>query len=106
MDQNAEYYHPMEAPPPPVGEPAAADPWGKYLAAIKLQQKFMVKEGVAVVLRDAGKPQALLNMTDGTVEAFQQGALPSAFITGEGYRMIFRMLKKGPWSWKLKSRTN
>ena len=29
-------------------------------------------------------------------EKFDMGPVPSAFITGEGYRMIFRLLKKGP----------
>src|SRR6202521_4334639 len=29
-------------------------------------------------------------------EKFEIGAIPTAFITGEGYRMIFRMLKHGP----------
>src|SRR6516164_5941159 len=96
IDQNAEIYHPMEEPPAPVGQPAGPDPYEKYLEMIRARNKFFVDEGAVAILRDAGKPQALLNMTDGTTVPFQLGPLPSAFITGEGYRMIYRMLKKGP----------
>jgi len=96
IDQNREIYHPLEEPPPPAGQPAAAEPYEKYLRASKERTAFLKEEGVAAVLRDANKPHALLNMTDGTTEPFQMGLLPTAFITGEGYRMIYRMLKKGP----------
>lgn len=96
IDQNAEIYHAMEEPPAPVGQPAVPDPWEKYLQAMKLQMEFLRKEGVAAVLRDAGKPQALLNMADGTLEPFQPALIPSAFLTGEDYRLIYRMVNKGP----------
>jgi len=96
VDQNAEIYHPLEEPPPPVGQAGLPDPYEKYLRAAKERTAFLKEEGVVAVLRDANKPHALLNMTDGTTEPFQMGLLPTAFITGEGYRMIYRMLKKGP----------
>ncbi|HWY08578.1 MAG TPA: M20/M25/M40 family metallo-hydrolase, partial [Candidatus Acidoferrales bacterium] len=96
IDQSAEIYHPLEEPPPPVGQPGIPDPYEKYLEAIKTRTAFLLKEGVVAVLRDANKPHGLLNMTDGTPEPFKLGPLPTAFITGEGYRMIYRMLKKGP----------
>jgi Zn-dependent M28 family amino/carboxypeptidase len=96
VDQNLEIYHPLEEPPPPVGQPGLPDPYEKYLEGMKTRTAFLLKEGVVAVLRDANKPHALLNMTDGTPEPFQMGSLPTAFITGEGYRMIYRMLKKGP----------
>jgi len=96
IDQNAEVYHPMEEPPAPAGQATRPDPYEKYLDAAKARNKFLKDEGVLAVLRDANKPHALLNMTDGTTEPFQMGPLTAAFITGEGYRMIFRMLKKGP----------
>ena len=96
IDQNREVYHPMEEPPAPAGQPARPDPYEKYLQQAKERNKFLKDEGVLAVLRDAGKPHALLNMTDGTTEPFQMGPLTAAFVTGEGYRMIFRMLKKGP----------
>jgi len=86
----------MQEPPPPVGQPAAPDPYDKYLADAKKQADFFVKEGVVVVLRDSNKPHGLLNMTDATFVPFTMGPLPMAFVTGEGYRMIFRMLKSGP----------
>jgi carboxypeptidase Q len=96
IDQNAEIYHPLEEPPPPVGQPGLPDPYEKYLETAKTRTAFLLREGVVAVLRDSNKPHALLNMTDGTAEPFQMGPLPTAFITGEGYRMIYRMLKKGP----------
>jgi len=86
----------MQQPPPPVGQPAFPDPYDKYLEEEKKLTDFLVKEGVAAVLRDSGKPHALLNMTDATFEPFTLGPLPTAFVTGEGYRMIFRMLKNSP----------
>jgi Zn-dependent M28 family amino/carboxypeptidase len=96
IDQNAEIYHPLEEPPPPVGQPGLPDPYEKYLETAKVRTEFFLREGVVAVLRDANKPHALLNMTSGTPEPFRLGPLPTAFITGEGYRMIYRMLKKGP----------
>ena len=86
----------MQEPAPPVGQPSAPDPYEKYLDDERKKVKFFVDEGVAAVLRDSGKPHALLNMTDSTLEPFQLGAIPTAFVTGEGYRMIFRMLKSDP----------
>ena len=96
IDRNAEIYHPMEEPPAPVGQPLAADPYERYLANIRAQMKFLVEEGAVAVLRDSGKPHGLLSMTSGTTVPFELGPLPSAFVSGEGYRMIFRLLKKGP----------
>ncbi len=95
IDQNAELYHPMEAPPPPVGQPGLPDPYDKYLETVKATRKFLVEQGAVAILRDAGKPHALLNMTDATIEPFTLGTIPSAFVTGEGYRLIYRLLKKG-----------
>ena len=62
----------------------------------KREPHFSSKKGVAAVLRDSNKPHALLNMTGIGGEKFEIGAIPTAFITGEGYRMIFRMMKHGP----------
>ena len=86
----------MQEPPAPVGQPALPDPYEKFLEEEKKKEKFFVEEGVLAVLRDSGKPHALLNMTDSTFEPFQLGTIPTAFVTGEGYRMIFRMLKSEP----------
>ena len=48
------------------------------------------------MLRDSTKPQGLLNMTDISVSRYAEGTIPTAFITGEGYRMIWRLMKHGP----------
>ena len=96
VDQTGSTTRPMQEPPPPVGQPAFPDPYEKFLADEKQRTKFLKDEGAIAVLRDANKPQALLNMTDSTFEPFQPGEMPTAFLTGEGYRMIFRMLKSGP----------
>ena len=96
IDQNAEIYHPMDEPGAPAGQPPTADPWDKYILYVKAQQKYLQEQGVVAVLRDSNKPQALLNMTDSTTEPFTLGILPTAFVTGEGYRLIYRQLQKGP----------
>jgi Zn-dependent M28 family amino/carboxypeptidase len=96
MDQNFIARRPMQAPPPPVGQPALPDPYEQMLEARKVETKFLLDEGAVAVLRDSGKPHALLNMTDSTFEPFTVGSIPTAFVTGEGYRMIFRMLKSAP----------
>jgi carboxypeptidase Q len=96
IDQNLEIYHPLEEPPPPPGQPAPPDPYELFVRVMKTRIQFLKEEGVAAVLRDSGKPHGLLNMTDSTFEPFQLGPLPSAFVTGEGYRMLYRMVKKGP----------
>ena len=96
LDPNFIATRPMQEPGPPVGQPALPDPYDKYLEEEKKKTQFFVDEGVVAVLRDSAKPHALLNMTDYTFEPFQMGPLPAAFITGENYRMIFRMLKENP----------
>ena len=96
VDQNEEIDQPMEEPPPPVGQPALPDPYDKYLELVKTTRKFLVDQGAVAVLRDAGKPHALLNMTDATNEPFTLGPIPTAFLSGEGYRLLWRLLKKGP----------
>ena len=96
VDQNEEIDQPMEEPPPPVGQPALPDPYDKYLELVKATRKFLVDQGVVAVLRDSNKPHALLNMTDATSEPFTLGPIPTAFLTGEGYRLVWRLLKKGP----------
>jgi carboxypeptidase Q len=96
IDPYFEINHAMEEPPAPAGQPSLPDPYEKYLQTAKAQNKFFIDEGVVAILRDANKPHALLSMTDATPEPFTLGPLPSAFVTGEGYRLIFRLLQKGP----------
>src|SRR3984893_18358662 len=95
-DSRSEVVRPMQAPPPMKGEPPAPPPYALIQEAAKVRTEFFKQEGVAAVLRDSNKPHALLNMTGIGGENFEIGAIPTAFITGEGYRMLFRMLKHGP----------
>ncbi len=95
-DSRSEVVRAMQEPPPLKGEPPAAPPYAALQEMAKARTAFFKQEGVAAVLRDSNKPHALLNMTGIGGEKFEIGALPTAFVTGEGYRMIFRMMKHGP----------
>jgi carboxypeptidase Q len=86
---------PMQAPPSAYGEPPAPSPFVAEEEAANARTKFFKEEGVAAVLRDSNKPHGLLNMTDISKEPFDIGEIPTAFVTGEGYRMIWRMMKHG-----------
>jgi carboxypeptidase Q len=86
---------PMQAPPPLKGQPAVPSPFAAQQEVGRARSEFFKQEGVAVVLRDSNKPHGLLNMTGVGGEKFEIGAIPTAFITGEGYRLLFRMLKRG-----------
>jgi carboxypeptidase Q len=94
-DANAEYVRPMQVPPPPAGQPPAPSPFAALIELGRARNEFFRAEGVAAVLRDSNKPHALLNMTGVGGEKFDIGPIPNAFITGEGYRMIWRLLKRG-----------
>src|SRR5882724_10775442 len=95
-DVNEEYFRPMQAPPPVKGQPAPPSPFAALIEMARARNEFFKQEGVAAVLRDSNKPHGLLNMTGVGGEKFDIGAIPSAFITGEGYRLLWRMLKHGP----------
>src|SRR5437016_5721201 len=92
---NAELVRPMQAPPPVKGQPSAPSPFAALQEVARARNEFFKQEGVAAVLRDSNKPHGLLNMTGIGGEKFEIGAIPTAFITGEGYRMLFRMQKHG-----------
>src|SRR5712671_1203891 len=93
-DPHAQMSLPMQQPPPLIGEPPVEDPYEAFLRAAKERTEFWKQEGVAAVLRDSNKPHGLLNMTDISLGRYDIGSIPTAFITGEGYRMIFRMLQR------------
>jgi carboxypeptidase Q len=95
-DVNEEYVRPMQTPPPVKGQPVPPSPFAALIEMARARNEFFKQEGVAAVLRDSNKPHGLLNMTGVGGEKFDIGAIPSAFITGEGYRMLWRMLKHGP----------
>jgi hypothetical protein len=92
---NAALLRPMQAPPPVKGQPPTPSPFAALQEVGRARNEFFKQEGVAVVLRDSNKPHGLLNMTGIGGEKFEIGAIPTAFITGEGYRMLFRMQKHG-----------
>jgi carboxypeptidase Q len=93
-DPHAQMSRPMQQPPPRFGEPPLEDPYEAFLRAAKERAEFWKQEGVAAVLRDSNKPHALLNMTDASLGRYDIAPIPTAFVTGEGYRMIFRMLQQ------------
>jgi len=95
-DLNEEYVRAMQAPPPVKGQPTAPSPFAALIEVARARNEFFKTEGVAAVLRDSGKPHGLLNMTGVGGEKFEIGPIPSAFISGEGYRLLWRMLKHGP----------
>ncbi len=92
---NSPLVRPMQAPPLVKGQPAEPSPFAAFQEVARARNEFFKQEGVAAVLRDSGKPHGLLNMTGIGGEKFDIGAIPTAFITGEGYRMLFRMQKHG-----------
>jgi carboxypeptidase Q len=93
-DPHAQMSRPMQQPPPRIGEPPVEDPYEAFLRTAKERSEFWKKEEVAAVLRDSNKPHGLLNMTDVSLARYDIGPIPTAFVTGEGYRMIFRMLER------------
>src|SRR3984893_15478980 len=95
-DSKIEFVRAMQAPPPMKGEPPAPSPYAVMQEAAKARTAFFKQQGVAAVLRDSNKPHALLNMTGIGGEKFELGAIPNAFITGGGYRMLFRLLNHAP----------
>jgi carboxypeptidase Q len=78
-----------EAPPPPRPERGYPS-----MAFRRELTEFLHKEGVAVILMDAGKPHGLLNMTGGwrgddRVNASEP--LPSLFVAHEHYAQLYRL---------------
>src|ERR1700704_5019134 len=92
----SEINRPMQTPPPLKGQPAPPSPFAAFMAVARKRAEFYKQEGVAAVLRDSNKPHGLLNMTGIGGGKFEIGAIPTAFVTGEGYRMLYRMQKHGP----------
>src|SRR6202171_140262 len=92
---NRDLIRPMQSPPPVKGQPPAPSPFAALQEAARARNEFFKQEGVAAVLRDSNKPPGLLNITGLGGGKFEIGVIPTAFVTGEGYRMLFRMLKHG-----------
>lgn len=85
------------APPPPLpGQPAPALPFGPAMQRfVAARDEFFKAEGVAAVLRDSDKDHGLLNMTTVGGRDYKIGAVPTAFVSPEGYRLLWRLLKRG-----------
>ena len=94
-DPLAALVRPMQAPPPVKGQPPVPSPFAAVQEVARARNEFFKQEGVAAVLRDSNKPHGLLNMTGIGGEKFEIGAIPTAYITGESYRMLYRMQKRG-----------
>src|ERR1700674_4005065 len=91
---NRELLRPMQAPPPVEGQPPAPLPFAALQELARTRNEFFKHEAIGAVLRDSNKPHGLLNMTGIGGEKFDIGVIPTAFITGEGYRMLFRMQRR------------
>jgi carboxypeptidase Q len=65
----------------------------KFLMA---RNEFFKKEGVLAGLTDSGKPDGLLNMTSLGGRQYAIAPIPAAFVTSEGYSLIWRLMKRGP----------
>src|SRR5579863_4235857 len=95
VDNFRAFTRPMQRPPARIGELPEGDPYDAFLQEEKDRDTFWKEQGVAAVLRDSGKPEGLLSMTDISLSRYAEGLVPTAFMTGEGYRMIWRLLKHG-----------
>ncbi|HJY85245.1 MAG TPA: M20/M25/M40 family metallo-hydrolase [Candidatus Acidoferrales bacterium] len=90
---------PFEAPRSPLLTPMPPPPSGPDLrthAFERARDAFFKAQGVAAVLRDSGKDHSLLNMGGVGGRHYDVGTVPTAFVTAEGYRQIWRLLKRGP----------
>lgn len=85
------------AGPAPAGPASRFDPQrGEQFRQMSRQRDpFLKDEGVAAVLRDAGKEHGLLSMSGGE-RGYQIAEIPTAILPAEDYTLIFRLLKRGP----------
>ena len=72
-------------PPEPAPNPAFS----------RERYQFFKREGVAAVLQDSNKEDALLNMTGIGGRNYDIGAVPVAFIASPSYQQIWRLMKRG-----------
>jgi hypothetical protein len=101
---------------PPVAPPANAAPPGapanaggppgqrmgrgdfvQRMALMREMNDILRKEGAAMTLRDAGKPQMLLTVSGGWRDEERANAaepLPSAFVAHEHYAMLYRLASR------------
>ncbi len=88
---------PYEVPRSPLLSPMAPPPAVPAVQQFtRARDAFFKAEGVVAVLRDSGKDHGLLNMGGVGGRNYDIGAVPTAFVTGEGYRLLWRLLTRGP----------
>lgn len=97
---------PYEAPRSPLFGPgplpAPAGPRPAPQAAAGQQQfnrdrdAFFKAEGVVANLRDSDKDHGLLNMSGVGGRDYNIGPIPTAYLSPESYRLLFRLQKRGP----------
>jgi len=99
----AAYPAPYEAPASPLlaspnlGTPRrGGDDAANFRRMARIVGDFLKAEGAAAVLRDSAKEHGLINMTGIGGQEYSVGAVPTAFVAPEGYRLIWRLLKRGP----------
>ncbi len=86
---------PYEVPRPPLLNPMSPPARAGIVQFLRARDAFFKAEGVAAVLRDSAKEHALLNMTGIGGRNYDVGAVPTAFVTAEGYRLLWRLLTRG-----------
>ena len=90
---------PYERPVSPLLRPPgpAVSPFGPAEQEFaRARDAFFKEEGVLAVLRDSGKEHALLDMHGIGGRAYNIGPVPTAFATAENFRLLWRLLKRGP----------
>ena len=80
----------IQAPKPPEKRtPSEDETFGKE------RRSFLKNEGVAAVLYDSGKHNALLSVSNVADDYESRDALPTAMLTHEDYSLVWRFLQKG-----------
>jgi len=97
----AAYPPPYEAPAslvmtsPNLGGPRRGDEFANLRRMAVILSNFLKTEGAAAVLRDSTKEHGLVNMTGIGGSDYNVGPVPTAFVSPEGYRLIWRLLQRG-----------
>jgi len=61
-----------------------------------IRDQFLKEQGVPAILRVSGNGRGPLQTDRRNDEGFEIGAIPTGFVTTTGYRVILRLLKRGP----------
>src|SRR3984885_2475494 len=83
----------LVAPHRPGAQPT---PGPGYREFIRARTEFFKNQGVLATLTDSGKPDGLLNMTGLGGRNYDIAPIPAAFVSSASYRMIWRLLQRGP----------